>query len=122
MTQRRLRATNVDLLMHRILAFAVLITFASIATATNSQKRLVRGLWSLTTQANRIELADVQRVLALQPSHYDVQESKDLADPWPLIYILKEKYRNDTEGTDPVNAIYFGQIQLVVLEGPPPDV
>ena len=108
--------------MHRILAFAVLITFASIATATDSQKRLIRGLWSLTTQANRIELADVQRVLALQPSHYDVQESKDLADPWPLIYILKEKYRNDTEGTDPVNAIYFRQIQLVVLEGPPPEV
>jgi hypothetical protein len=93
--------------------------YSETTAATEAQERLIRGLWSLATQADPIRPTDVQRALNINPSHY---VSNPGSQSWDTIYSLAEQYRNETSSTDPVADIYIGLGEFFILEGPPRDV
>jgi hypothetical protein len=95
------------------------MTYSGATVATEAKERLIRGLWTLTTQSDPIRPVDVQRALSINANHY---VSKPGSQSWDTIYSLAEQYRNETAPGDPVADIYIGLGEFVVLEGPPRDV
>lgn len=102
-----------------LLSVALLSDYTGTAVAAEAQEVLVRGLWSLTTQAEPITPRDVQRALRINPTHYvRSQESP----PWDAVFSLTVQYRNEGAATDSVTDIPIGLGEFVVLDGPPRDV
>jgi hypothetical protein len=95
----------------------VTLFFAGTAVASDREKALIRGLWSLTTQADSIRLIDVRRELAIQPEHYTLEPLSEAV--WEAVLHLQRKYRDDDAATDSVTDVYLGISQLMVFEGPP---
>jgi hypothetical protein len=91
------------------------IAYSETTIAAESPEKLVRGLWSLTTQADPIRPNDIQRALSINPNHY---LSNLGSESWDTIYSLAEPYRNET-APDPVTDIYISLGELVVTKGPP---
>jgi hypothetical protein len=96
------------------------LVYSATTVASDHQDSLVRGLWSLTAQADPIVPNDLRRTLGIQPDHY-TQESGN-HEPWQFIFHLKPQYSSVGATDDSITDFSLGLGEFIVLEGPPHDV